>query len=231
MAPIDEALKELSLLDKPNITAVANNYGVERSTLSRRYRKVNQAAYVAAEDKRFLTAQQEQSLVNYINKLTDRGLPPTPAMLRNFAYDLAGKEPGKCWSQRFCKRWNQQLKTGYLTAIDSKRQQADQKASYKRYFTVLKEKIEQYKVEPHNVYNMDEKGFLIGYLVKTKRVFNKDSHARGALLGTKQDGNREWITIIGSICADGTCLSPGLIYQAISGCVQGGWIADFDPSI
>jgi hypothetical protein len=35
-----------------------------------------------------------------------------------------------------------------------------------------------------------------------------------------QDGNREWITVVATICADGLYLSPSLIYAAISGNLQ-----------
>jgi DDE superfamily endonuclease len=93
----------------------------------------------------------------------------------------------------------------------------------------LKGKIEKYEIEVHNMYNMDEKGFLIGVLNKSKRIYTKSEAVRGKLLGAGQDGNREWITVIASICADGTSLPPGLIYQAISGNLQDSWLQDFNP--
>lgn len=71
----------------------------------------------------------------------------------------------------------------------------------------------KYNVQPHNTYNMDEKGFLIGYLTKTKRIFTKSLQESGRLVGAAHDGSREWITILATICADGSTLSPGLIYK------------------
>ena len=62
------------------------------------------------------------------------------------------------------------------------------------------------------MYNMDEKGFLIGVLNKSKRIYTKSEAVRGRLFGASQDGNREWITTIASVCADGTSLPLGLIY-------------------
>lgn len=59
---------------------------------------------------------------------------------------------------------------------------------------------------------MDKKGFLISMLTKAKRVFSKSAFKSGQLKNTIQNGNREWITILATICADGTTLSPGLIY-------------------
>jgi hypothetical protein len=46
-----------------------------------------------------------------------------------------------------------------------------------------------------------------------------------------QDGNREWITLLACICADGTKLTPSLIYQVASGNIQDTWLQDFDPSL
>ena len=45
-----------------------------------------------------------------------------------------------------------------------------------------------------------------------------------------QDGNREWVTTIACICADGSHLTPALIYQAASGKLQDTWLQDFDPT-
>ena len=59
---------------------------------------------------------------------------------------------------------------------------------------------------------MDEKGFLVGILSKMKRVFSRKHFEEGSIKQIIQDGNREWITTIAAICADGSALSPGLIY-------------------
>jgi hypothetical protein len=64
---------------------------------------------------------------------------------------------------------------------------------------------------------MEEKGFLIGRLQETQRVFAKYLYKQVKLVGAGQDGSREWITVVATICADGTSLSPTLIYKAVSG--------------
>jgi hypothetical protein len=75
---------------------------------------------------------------------------------------------------------------------------------------------------------MDEKGFLIGRLTKSKRIFLQDLRGSGKLIGVSQDGSREWITIVAAICADGTTLPPLLIYQSDSGTIRDSWLQDFD---
>jgi hypothetical protein len=49
------------------------------------------------------------------------------------------------------------------------------------------------------------------------------------LLGTGQDGARHWITLIATICADGSSLPPALIYKAVSGNLQDTWLQDYEP--
>jgi len=70
---------------------------------------------------------------------------------------------------------------------------------------------------------------MIGILQNTKRIFNLQHYASGKLLGSGEDGNRDWITLIACICADGTHLPPALIYSAVTGNLQTSWLKDFNP--
>lgn len=92
-------------------------------------------------------------------------------------------------------------------------------ASYERYFSIISEKMDEYQILPENTYNMDEKGFLIGRITKAKRVFSKHLKVSKKLLRAGQDGSREWITVIATICSDGTALPPVLIYKSTSGSI------------
>ena len=90
--------------------------------------------------------------------------------------------------------------------------------------------MDQYNIQPHNCYNMDEKGFLIGYLQKVRKIFPKALMQQQKLLGTGQDGAREWITLIATICTDGSSLPPALIYKAVSGDLQGTWLQEYNQT-
>ena len=76
----------------------------------------------------------------------------------------------------------------------------------------MRQKIEEYQVEPRHTYNMDEKGFLIGVLAKMKRIFSRLRYEEGGIRQLLQDGNREWITVIVCIYVDDTTLFLDLIY-------------------
>ena len=55
---------------------------------------------------------------------------------------------------------------------------------------------------PANIYNMDEKGFLMGVVLQCKVMCKRGP--RSAKL--TQDGSREWVTVIETIAGDGRVL-------------------------
>ncbi|KAF2727567.1 hypothetical protein EJ04DRAFT_134164, partial [Polyplosphaeria fusca] len=63
--------------DSFSYRAIANQFGVNRTTLSRRHqgRQAPMEAKIEAQHK--VNLQQEMELVRYIEELTKRGLPPT----------------------------------------------------------------------------------------------------------------------------------------------------------
>jgi hypothetical protein len=229
MAPIDEAIAFLRSSNKPNISEAARIFEVERSVLSKHFHGKRVSIAKANETKQLLTNKQELVLVNEIKKLCDWCLPPTPAIVSLWASHICGKEPSKNWSADFKARHKDILDCRYLNTIDLARHKADSKASYSQYFTILRHKMEQYSIQPQNCYNMDEKGFLIGHLQKVRRIFPKALMQQQRLLGTSQDGSREWIPLIATICADGSSLPPALIYKAASSDLQDSWLQDYDP--
>jgi len=229
MAPVDDAIASLKSSESKNISEAAKKYNVNRSTLSKRFRGKTRSTAEGYETQRLLTHKQELVLVEQINRLSEWCLPPTPLMVRAWASDLCGTEPGKNWSAGFRARHKDALDCRYLDTLDLERHKADSEPSYSRYFATLEQKITQYNIKPHNCYNMDEKGFLIGHLQKVRRIFPKALLKTRKLLGTGQDGSRHWITLIATICADGSSLPPALIYKAVSGNLQDTWLQEYNP--
>lgn len=230
MASINDAVAALKSQETPNIAATARDFNVNRSTLSRHF-NLKTSTRAGRRDKfSLLTRPQEKELINHIHRLSKRGLPPPPSLVANFVTEISGRRPGNNWVARFIKRHSQTLDSKYLNTLESARSKADSVKSYNEYFDSLELKIAKYNVQPHNIYNMDEKGFLIGHLTKSKRVFTKSLQESGRLVGAAQDGSREWITIIATICADGSTLSPGLIYKGSSGNLRDTWLEGYEPS-
>jgi hypothetical protein len=150
-------------------------------------------------------------------------------MIRCFALDIVKKELRKGWVDRFIKRYQVNLISRWATGIDRPRHQADSGLKYKLYFNLLIDKLNRYNIEPYNIYNMDKKGFMLGVLTCLKRVFSRRLYEEGKLRAHIQDGNREWITLLACICADGSHIEPSLIYQSASGSIQDSWLQAFNP--
>ena len=121
---------------------------------------------------------------------------------------------------RFVQRHPDELISKWTTAMDNS-----------LYFNLMREKIEQYEVEARHIYNMDEKGFMLGAVGRSKRIFSKASYEAGKRRSMIQDGSREWITLLACICADGSYLEPALIYKSKKGSIQDSWLQAFDHNI
>jgi hypothetical protein len=203
--------------------AVAQQFGVDRTTLSRRHRGASNSVAAKAEEQQLLSPQQESELVVYIEKCTERGLPPTREMVRNFASAVGKWEASDAWVTRFLHRQHVDLTTKWSAGLDRVRHEADSEYKYKLYFDLLHGKMLEYDIEERNTYNMDEKGFAIGLTKRTKRVFSKAIWEAKLRTAAIQDGNREWITLIACVCADGSALPPALVYEGKSG-IQSSWV-------
>jgi hypothetical protein len=234
MTPIEEALAAIESRE-PGDDLVYQEYadwfGVNRVTLARRHqgRQGSRATQIFNQKK--LTLQQEEELVLYIGDLAKRGLPPTNAMIRNFASTIAHERVSEAWVVRFKHRHHNTLVSKWGTAMDATRHAADSYIKYKLYFNLLHGKMEEHKILPCNSYNMDEKGFMIGVIGRSKRVFTRSQWERKEVTVALQDGSRKWITTIAAICADGSSLPPGLIYESANCTIQSSWVADIKPGI
>jgi hypothetical protein len=96
----------------------------------------------------------------------------------------AGHSVSNSWVTRFLHRHKAELVTKWAAGKYRNCYKADSGASVEAYFTLLHSKIAEYSVEPQHTYNMDEKGFIIGVLARTGRVFSRplrDGSKLGAL--------------------------------------------------
>jgi Tc5 transposase DNA-binding domain len=78
--------------------------------LSRRPRRVQTSKEEQYEGQQLLNNKQSETLITWLNNLTERGLPPSYEMLRNFAKEISGTKPGKHWSTRFLKKKKKNIK-------------------------------------------------------------------------------------------------------------------------
>ena len=104
-AQLELALDDLAKQDTPNFLATSNQYGIPRKTLSDRFTgKTVSRQEASSEARQCLDTAQEEALIGLINRLTNRGLPPTNSIIRNLAEEIIGRRVGKNWSGQFVKR-------------------------------------------------------------------------------------------------------------------------------
>lgn len=178
---------------------------------------------------RLLHPRDEVELVQYIRRLTERHILPKTQMIINFATPLCRWEPSDSWVTRFLTRNSNTLITAWTNPMDTNRHNTDSSERYRLYLNLLHGKVTEFDVLPENTYNMDEKGFMIGVLGKTKRVFDKALHKAKRFKQASHNGNR--VTVIGAICADGKTLPPAVIFSATGEKLQAIWTRDVDPKM
>jgi hypothetical protein len=138
MEGLEAALASLQLSESINYAATARKFKCDETTLRRRHQSKQQLRQNADFSyKTHLLKQQEKDHVAYVNKLTAHGLPPTLAMVKNFAEDLAKNEVGKNSPYEFVKRHNNELSSGWLKGEDLARKKADDTWRYEAYFELV----------------------------------------------------------------------------------------------
>ena len=92
MTPIEAAIKAIKSREAGesfSYRQVAKRFGVNQTTLSRTHQGKQSPNAVKIQQQLLLSPQQESKLVQYIEKCTRRGLPPTREMVQNFALSIA----------------------------------------------------------------------------------------------------------------------------------------------
>ena len=92
---IGKALAELELQEVLNYKRTAEGYDFYRTTLSRCHWGLCGLIKEAREFQSLLSSQQQIALVNHINRLSEARIPPTPAIVRDFAFEICQKWPGE----------------------------------------------------------------------------------------------------------------------------------------
>ena len=94
-------------------------------------------AIANAEIRQRLSLEQEETLIKHINKLSDRGLPPTSHIVKNLAEEIIGSKIGKNWVGDFVKRYKDRLKSIYLRNMDGIRVKAEYAPVFKYFYDLV----------------------------------------------------------------------------------------------
>ena len=75
-----------------------------------------------------------------------------------------------------------------------------------------------------NIYNFNEKGFLIGFGQSLKRIMSRAAFELGCITKSKQDRSREFISVLACINAIGKWIPPLLVYKGESKDLISTWV-------
>ena len=192
--------------------------GVVERTL-RRHLKGGVTISAFNAKKQFLTPAEERILVDFIVESADRGCPPTPAEVKQAAAEIASartpdaiepKKPGVNWVARFLDRHRDELQTHWSRPLDTIRARSLNPATVEHWFQHVVGRQYHGKFKPEHTYGTDESGCPPQATVAQHvigRRGTKVQHKQGA-------ANRENVTVLVTICADGSALCPLIIFKA-----------------
>ena len=104
-ARIQAAIADLESQERVNYVVTAKKWNLDRTTLEWRHRgETGSKQEATSYARRQLTDTQEKTLVQYINKLSDRDILPTPQIVKNLTVEIAGIKLSLNWVSRFYKR-------------------------------------------------------------------------------------------------------------------------------
>ena len=133
-AAISAAIIDLKSQAAPNYAATAKKFNIDRNTLQRRFESQTTSNSMAhIESQGLLDTAQERVLIECINKLSARGLPPTPGIIENLVQEFIKRPVGKHWVSRLIQRHKNEPASVYLDNIDYTRRIADNSRHFNHY--------------------------------------------------------------------------------------------------
>jgi hypothetical protein len=199
-------------------------FNVPRSTLGSRFkgRLTHQAA---AQHLQRLTPAEEDSIVKAIYQLDAWGWPMSISAIEHLATQLLlakhdDKPLGKNWYYHFLSR-HPDLRTRRSRAMDQSRKDALDHQTADQWFKLFQTTLLKYSIAVDDIYNMDEKGCMKGIGDSTVVIVPRRKLETPTAI---QPGNRDWVSIVECISANGYLLPPFIIFEGVR--IQQSWIPD-----
>jgi hypothetical protein len=128
-------------------------------------------------------------------------------MANSLLADRDASPVGKRWAHNFVKR-QPELKTRLFRKYDYQRAKCEDPIIIRDWFRLVQNTIAKYGIRSDDIWNFDETGFMMGIIMAGMVVTGSERHGRPKSV---QPGNREWITVIQAINAEGQSIAPFII--------------------
>jgi hypothetical protein len=103
------------------------------------------------------------------------------------------------------------LKTKWTTGLEACHAHALNPTLVCKFYNMLEEVVTEYSIDKRNIYNMDKKGVQLGKGSQVGAIVDREQKD----VYLVEDGNIELVTIIETVCADGSALHPTVICQGV----------------
>ncbi|KAL2884579.1 hypothetical protein HOO65_110050 [Ceratocystis lukuohia] len=204
------ALQSFQNDPKLSLRRAATTYQVPLETLRRRHNGIQSRCNTIPKSRR-LSDLEEQTIVRSILDLESRGFPLRLRFLEEMAnYLLAGRDTsplGQRWARNFVKR-QPELKTRLFPKYECQAAKCDDPMIIRGWFSLVHSTIVKYGIRSDDIWNSDETGFMMGIIMAEMIVTGSARQERSKPV---QPGNREWITVIHAINAEGQSIAPFII--------------------
>jgi hypothetical protein len=114
---------------------------------------------------------------------------------------------GKRWASNFVKR-HKELKTCFQRIYDYQRAKSEDLTVIRNWFRLVQNVIAKYGIQLDDIWNFDETGFMMGVISSGIVVTSSERRGRPKSI---QPGNREWVTAIQAINAEGRAIDPFIV--------------------
>jgi len=128
-------------------------------------------------------------------------------MANRLLADRDASPVGKRWAINFIKR-QPELKTRFQRKYDYQRAKCEDPTIIRNWFRLVQNTIAKYGIRSDDIWNFDETGFMMGVI--SSGIVITSSEKRGNPKSV-QPGNREWVTAIQAINAEGRAIDPFIV--------------------
>jgi hypothetical protein len=169
-------------------------------------------------EKSWLSDAEVEVVIAYIGEIGNRGFPLSHKRLKEhvdcicrarlgelFPIDGVGKN----WTDRFVEKHFKAIKMTWSRPLETKRGRAVNPFTKEAFYELLGDTVRKYDITEDRTWGVDEIG-IQGSMGMPERVMGA---RKLGLQYQQRDGDRENITVLETICADGTTIPPAVIYK------------------
>ncbi|KAG9101529.1 hypothetical protein FS749_006099 [Ceratobasidium sp. UAMH 11750] len=233
--------------------ATGRRIHLSHSTLAHRA-KGRKSRKAAREAQAHLTKPEAEMVCAFVIDTARKGYPFSHKRLEEHINKLIRQRipsfsgVGACYTSRFVDTHHDKLSMHSSRSLDGVRASAVNPTTVEAWFEMLAEVIEEFSIEDDQTYGADETG-VQPVSGNSERVIGPQG---SKIVYQIRTGSRETITVIATICADGTSLPPTVIFKGkhyllrwdqdnplnaliahsakgwVNGEIALGWLRDFD---